>query len=212
MTSSYGNSKPPLPCHGGLLEQPPQQAALCCVGFYPSSPPALPLPAHSVAPSHSSQPSKPKALPEDPVWTLTIFPPLGSWFPAQLQPAGSTAVSRCNEATDAVSPCRFAESRSKVCVQFISPVPPQARLFPLHPQAHGHSLSSSLGIPHSSLTSWGVAIAEDRWLCCGTVQTPQPSHWRDVVPQQDDSPVQTALTCICMRDNNSSKGFFQTIK
>lgn len=129
VTSSYGNFKTSFALPWRSQSNLPSKQ-LCAVWDFLPPPHRLSLlPADSGVPSHSSQPSKPKAFPEDPFGTLTIFPPLGSWFPAHLQPAGSTAVSRCNEATDAVSPCRFADSRSKVCVQFISPVPPKQGCF-----------------------------------------------------------------------------------
>lgn len=83
VTHSWAILKPLLPCHGGLLEQYAHQVALCCVGFYPS--PQIP--------TLQTQPF-PKAL----LWTLKMFPP--QWN----SPAGSTAVSHCNEVTDAVSP------------------------------------------------------------------------------------------------------------
>lgn len=83
------------------------------------------------------------------------------------------------------------------------------------PLSTSHSPSSSLASPQSSLTPWGAHTFHLPFQSSGSsdvAQTPQPSLWRDTVPQQVDSPVQIALMCIYMRDNNSSKGFFQTIK
>lgn len=78
---------------------------------------SLCLATDSEAPSPQLPALQTQWFPKGSFLDLENFPsPLESWFPAHVQPAGSTAVSHCNEATDAVSPHTFAIAALKLNV------------------------------------------------------------------------------------------------